>query len=103
MILLPNRSHFGGSCGQAPSVKSCGLGQTMSGVIVAVRRTLLSCTSLARNGLIALGATHVSIVPSRASDFALLDAGSIFFEFNRQEIAVLTSAHALLRLSGTAD
>ena len=28
----------------------------MSGVIVAMRRTLLSCTSLARDGLIAVGA-----------------------------------------------
>ena len=64
----------------------------MSGVIVAMRRTLLSCTSLARNGLIALGATQVSIVPARASDLALLDAISIFFDFNRQEIAALTTA-----------
>src|SRR3982074_2834670 len=102
MILSPNRSHFGGSCDQAPSVKSSGLGQTMSGVIVAIRRTLLSCTSLARNGLIALGATQVSIVPARASDLALLDAISIFFDFNRQEIAVLTTALALLGFSVVA-
>src|SRR5882757_9611720 len=102
MILSPNRSHFGGSCGQEPSVKSCGLGQTMSGVIVAMRRTLLSCTSLARNGLIALGATQVSIVPARASDLALLDAISIFFDFNRQEMAVLTTALALLGFSVVA-
>jgi len=74
----------------------------MSGVIVAMRRTLLSCTSLARNGLIALGATQVSIVPARASDLALLDAISIFFEFNRQEIAVLTTALALLGFSVVA-
>src|SRR3979411_951859 len=102
MILSPNRSHFGGSCDQAPSVKSSGLGQTMSGVIVAIRRTLLSCTSLARNGLIALGATQVSIVPARASDLALLDAISIFFDLNRQEIAVLTTALALLGFSVVA-
>src|SRR3979411_1676772 len=102
MILSPNRSHFGGSCGQAPGVKSCGLGQTMSGVIVAMRRTLLSCTSLARNGLIALGATQVSIVPAHAGDLALLDAISTFFDFNRQEIAVLTTALALLGFSVVA-
>src|SRR3982074_1331378 len=102
MILSPNRSHFGGSCDQAPSVKSSGLGQTMSGVSVTIRRTLLSCTSLARNGLIALGATQVSIVPARASDLALLDAISIFFDFNRQEIAVLTTALALLGFSVVA-
>src|ERR1700737_3231099 len=102
MILSPNRSHFGGSCGQAPGVKSCGLGQTMSGVIVAMRRTLLSCTSLARNGLIALGATQVSIVPAHAGDLALPDAISTFFDFNRQEIAVLTTALALLGFSAVA-
>src|ERR1700736_1006476 len=103
MILSPNRSHFGGSCGQAPSVKSCGLGQTMSGVIVAMRRTLLSCTSLARNGLITLGTTTlVSIVPAHAGDLALLDAISTFFDFNRQEIAVLTTALALLGFSVVA-
>src|ERR1700737_2385209 len=102
MILSPNRSHFGGSCGQAPGVKSCGLGQTMSGVIVAMRRTLLSCTSLARNGLIALGATQVSIVPAHAGDLALLDAISAFFDFNRQEIAVLATALALLGFSVVA-
>ena len=45
---------------RAPGVKSCGLGQTMSGVIVAMRRTLLSCTSLARNGLIVLAAPRLA-------------------------------------------
>jgi len=74
----------------------------MSGVIVAMRRTLLSCTSLARNGLIALGATQVSIVPAHAGDLALLDAISTFFDFNRQEIAVLTTALALLGFSVVA-
>src|ERR1700694_5480367 len=103
MILSPNRSHFGGSCGQAPSVKSCGLGQTMSGVIVAMRRTLLSCTSLARNGLITLGTTTlVSIAPAYAGDLSLLHALSTFFDFNRQEIAALTTALALLGFSVVA-
>src|ERR1700738_1986789 len=103
MILSPNRSHFGGSCGQAPSVKSCGLGQTMSGVIVAMRRTLLSCTSLARNGLITLGTTTlVSIAPAYAGDLSLLHALSAFFDFNRQEIAALTTALALLGFSVVA-
>src|ERR1700736_4571829 len=103
MILSPNRSHFGGSCGQAPSVKSCGLGQTMAGVIVAMRRTLLSCTSLARNGLITLGTTTlVSVVPASAGDLPLLHALSAFFDFNRQEIAALTTALALLGFSVVA-
>src|SRR5882762_3453671 len=99
MILSPNRSHFGGSCGQAPGVKSCGLGQTMSGVIVAMRRTLLSCTSLARNGLTTLGATLVSTAPAYAGDLSPLQVLSTFFDLNRQEIAVLTTALALLGFS----
>ncbi len=74
----------------------------MSGVIVAMRRTLLSCTSLARNGLIGLGAALVSIVPARASDLSLLDGISSLFDFNRQEIAVLATALALLGFSVVA-
>src|SRR5713226_7805121 len=99
MILSPNRSHLGGSCGQAPGVKSCGLGQTMSGVIVAMRRTLLSCTSLARNGATTLGATLVSTAPAHAGDLSLPQVLSTFFDFNRQEVAVLTTALALLGFS----
>src|SRR6202163_1906629 len=110
MILSPNRytlgssprACFGGSCGETPGVKSCGLGQTMSGVIVAMRRTLLSCTSLARNGLIALGASPVLVVPARAGELPLLHEISTFFDFNRQEIAVLTTALALLGFSVVA-
>src|SRR5260370_29291048 len=103
MILLPNRSHFGGSCGQAPSVKSCGLGATMSGVIVAMRRTLLSCTSLARNGLIGLAASVLLPAgPAAAGDLTVLGALSTFYELNRQEIAVLTTALALLGFSVVA-
>jgi signal transduction histidine kinase len=64
------------------------LGQTMSGVIAAMRRTLLSCTSLARNGLITLGtSTLISIRPAHASDLPLLDAITTFLEMNHQEIA----------------
>ena len=97
MILSPNRSAFGGSCGEASGVKSCGLGQTMSGVIVAMRRTLLSCTCLARDGLMALGVTPLLIAPAAAGELPLLHviAGS----FNRQEIAVLATALALLGFS----
>jgi signal transduction histidine kinase len=71
----------------------------MSGVIVAMRRTLLSCTSLARNGLIGLGMTLASNVPARASDSPLMNAIAILFDFNHQEIAVLTTALALLVFS----
>lgn len=68
----------------------------MSGVIVAMRRTLLSCTSLARNGLIALAA---SIVPARAGGLPYVDTISAYLDLNRQEFAVLTTALALLGFS----
>ncbi|MDB5876130.1 MAG: two-component sensor histidine kinase, partial [Ramlibacter sp.] len=74
----------------------------MSGVIAAMRRTLLSCTSLARNGLVVLGAGLVSIAPARASDPAWLDAFSTYLDLNRQEIAVLATALALLGFSVVA-
>ena len=73
----------------------------MSGVIVAMRRTLLSCTSLARDGLISLGvglgATLAQAMPAQAGDLPLWHA--IATSFNRQEIAVLTTALALLGFS----
>jgi signal transduction histidine kinase len=74
----------------------------MSGVIVAMRRTLLSCTSLARNGLIGLGITLASNVPAHAGDSRLMNAIAILFDFNHQEIAVLTTALALLVFSVVA-
>ena len=73
----------------------------MSGVIVAMRRTLLSCTSLARDGVIklgvGLGATLFQVMPAQAGDLPLWHA--IASSFNRQEIAVLTTALALLGFS----
>jgi signal transduction histidine kinase len=75
----------------------------MSGVIVAMRRTLLSCTSLARNGLIGLAALALLPAgPAAAADLDVLGALSIFFDLNRQEIAVLTTALALLGFSVVA-
>jgi len=74
----------------------------MSGVIAAMRRTLLSCTSLARNGLTVLGAGWLSVAPAHASDPAWLDAISTYFDLNRQEIAVLATALALLCFSVVA-
>ena len=73
----------------------------MSGVVVAMRRTLLSCTSLARNGLISLGtAALATIAPAEASDLSVVEHTiSTFFGFNRQEIAVLATALALLGFS----
>src|ERR1700722_20048798 len=71
----------------------------MSGVIVAMRRTLLSCTTLARNGLIALGASVASIVPARADEFAFTHAISSYLDLNHQEFAALTTSLALLGFS----
>src|ERR1700736_3732069 len=75
----------------------------MSGVIVAMRRTLLSCTSLARDGLIRLGtAALMSIAPARAGDLPFPHAISASLDLNRQEIAVLATALALLSFSVVA-
>jgi signal transduction histidine kinase len=73
----------------------------MSGVIVSMRRTLLSCTSLARNGL--LGGALAALLPAapaKAGD--LIDTLSTLLDFSRQEIAVLTTALALLGFSVVA-
>ena len=69
----------------------------MSGVIVAIRRTLLSCTSLARNGLIAFGpAAWLSAGPAYGGDLPFQHAITAFLDLNHQEIAVLSPALALL-------
>lgn len=62
-----------------------------------MRRNLLSCTSLARHGLLAL-ATALSTAPEPAfaADLTLTQALSAWFDFNHQEFAVLTTALALL-------
>jgi signal transduction histidine kinase len=74
----------------------------MSGVIVAMRRTLLSCTSLARHALTSLGSTMVWAKPADAGDLAPVDALSVVADLNRQEIAVLATALALLGFSVVA-
>jgi len=79
----------------------------MSGVIAAMRRTLLSCTSLARNGLTTLGtslgiAALISIRPVHAGDLPLLRTITSFIDLNHQEIAALTTALALLGFSVVA-
>src|SRR5260221_2215947 len=68
-----------------------------------MRRTLLSCTSLARNGLIGFGtAVLMSIAPAHAGDLPFQHAISVSLDFNRQEIAVLATALALLSFSVVA-
>src|SRR6201747_1413533 len=73
----------------------------MSGVIAAMRRTLLSCTSLVRDGIVGLAVgTLVTSAPARASDLQLVEqALATFFDLNRQEIAVLATALAVLGFS----
>ncbi|WP_024514860.1 PAS domain-containing sensor histidine kinase [Bradyrhizobium sp. Tv2a-2] len=72
----------------------------MSGVITAMRRTLLSCTTLARSGLIGLAAaTLLPAGRAMAADLPVLNELAGLLGFNRQEIAVLTTALALLGFS----
>jgi signal transduction histidine kinase len=90
----------------------------MSGVIVVMRRTLLSCTSLARKGLIGLAATTLPAADQAFADHALADhaladqtlaGGGVplqtiasLAEFSGQEIAVLMTVLALLGFSVVA-
>jgi signal transduction histidine kinase len=72
----------------------------MSGVVAAMRRTLLSRTSLARYGMIGLAVTALSPAEAAgAPEVPLVTAISTLFDFNRQEIAVLATALALLGFS----
>jgi signal transduction histidine kinase len=69
----------------------------MSGVVAAMRRTLLSCTSLARHGVISL-ATALSAWPKAAlaSDLTIPQTISALLDLNHQEFAALTTALSLL-------
>ena len=69
----------------------------MSGVVAAMRRTLLSCTSLARHGVIALViALPASLEPALAAELNITQTISALFGLNHQEFAVLTTALSLL-------
>ena len=74
----------------------------MSGVIGSMRRTLLSCTSLVRHGLMALGSTLVSATPGHADELAVLRELSNLVTLNHQEFAALTTSLALLGFSVVA-
>src|SRR5437016_1244992 len=72
----------------------------MSGVVAAMRRTLLSCTSLARNGLMGLAFSALWPAGSAlAADLGIADAISDLLDLNHQEFAVLATAMALLGFS----
>ena len=76
----------------------------MSDVIAAMRRTLLSCTSLVRDGTVGVAVSVLATsAPARAGDLQLLEqALSTFFDLNRQEVAVLATALAVLGFSVVA-
>jgi signal transduction histidine kinase len=75
----------------------------MSGVIAVMRRTLLSCTSLARNGLIGIAAAMLPPAGiARAGDLALVAIVPGMLDFTHQEVAVLTTAFSLLGFSVVA-
>jgi signal transduction histidine kinase len=76
----------------------------MSGVIATMRRTLLSCTFLVRNGIAGIGATAlVATSPARAQDFGVLErALATLFVLDRQEIAALTLSLGVLGFSVVA-
>ena len=75
----------------------------MSGVIVAMRRTLLSCTSLARNGLIALGtAALLPAKPAHAAELPFVQAIAAWLDLDHQEFVILATALALLGFSVVA-
>jgi signal transduction histidine kinase len=75
----------------------------MSGVIAAMRRTLLSCTSLVRDGLFTAVATLSISPPARADDVAAVETALVtLFDFTRQELAVLAIALAVLGFSVVA-
>jgi signal transduction histidine kinase len=76
----------------------------MSGVIAAMRRTLLSCTSLVRAGIVGVAvSTWAASGPARAGDLQLVEqALATFFDLNRQEVAALATALAVLGFSVVA-
>ncbi|WP_316165320.1 MULTISPECIES: sensor histidine kinase [unclassified Bradyrhizobium] len=75
----------------------------MSGVIVVMRRTLLSCTSLARVGRLSLAATVLAPVDvAFAGDGMPADVIANLIELSRQDVAAMTAALALLGFSVVA-
>ncbi|HKS19290.1 MAG TPA: PAS-domain containing protein [Bradyrhizobium sp.] len=75
----------------------------MSGVVAAMRRTLLSCTSLARHGLSGLVAAILGpAAPALAADLGVTETIAAWLDLNHQEFAVLTTSLALLGFSVVA-
>ncbi len=79
----------------------------MSGVIEGMRRTLLSCTSIVRGGAVGLGASvgaamMLGIAPAFARDDLLGTTLTLLAQIDRQEIAALSVAAAVLGFSVVA-
>lgn len=74
----------------------------MSGVIEGMRRTWLSCTSIVRGGAIGLGVAALFGTPAFARDNVLDGALSIFAGIDRQDVAALSIAAAILGFSVVA-
>jgi signal transduction histidine kinase len=73
------------------------LGQIMSGSVAAMRRTLLSCTSLARRGaMVLVTALCMSPKPAFAAEMSLTETISALLDLNHQEFAALTASLSLL-------
>ncbi|MET0968897.1 MAG: ATP-binding protein [Tardiphaga sp.] len=75
----------------------------MSGVIAVMRRTMMSCTTLVRDGLVGLGASVFLATSAGAADepFLVQTIGSLL-DLNRQEVAALTTSGAVLGFSVVA-
>ncbi len=76
----------------------------MSDVIAAMRRTLLSCTSLVRDGIAGVAVSiWAASAPACAADLSSFEnVLATFFDLNRQEVAVLATAFAVLGFSVVA-
>jgi hypothetical protein len=70
--------------GDSAGLQSRLVGQIMSGVVAAMRRTLLSCTSLARHGLIALASVSAWPKAALADDLTIAQTISGLFDLNHQ-------------------
>jgi hypothetical protein len=73
----------------------------MSGVIAAMRRTLLSCTSMVRDGLVGISASALLATSSAsaADEPFITQTLANLLDLDRQEIAALTTATAVLGFS----
>ncbi|OYU89106.1 MAG: two-component sensor histidine kinase [Bradyrhizobiaceae bacterium PARB1] len=70
----------------------------MSGVIAAMRRTLLSCTAMVRDGLVGVGTSAMLATSALAAEDAPLTLAGLL-DLDRQDIAALTTGGAVLGFS----